>query len=300
MLIGGVGFSGCGNSAKPNVLQSSSSQEAVSKVASSSQVASFSQAASSSQAVPSSQVVSSSQEAVSQAASSSQAAVPQVASSSQEAAVKTGRDGFSILEISDDLFSRMKAGNTYKSDCIVPREDLRYLLVLHKDKEGNTHQGEMVVHKLIAEDVLEIFEKLYDAGYPIEKMVLPDEYMADDEMQMRDNNSSCFNFRFISHTTRISKHGLGMAVDINTLYNPYHKIVTNDDGTPTEVIEPATGAPYLDRTKDFDYKINKGDLCYNLFIEKGFEWGGDWTDRKDYQHFELPTSVTEKYSEMYQ
>ena len=67
------------------------------------------------------------------------------------------------MEISDDLFQRMKAGNTYKEDCIVPREDLRYLLVLHKDKEGNTHQGEMVVHKLIAEDVLEIFEQLYDA-----------------------------------------------------------------------------------------------------------------------------------------
>lgn len=60
----------------------------------------------------------------------------------------------------------MKAGNTYKEDCIVPREDLRYLLVLHKDLNGFTHQGEMVVHKLIAEDVLEIFEKLYDAnGY---------------------------------------------------------------------------------------------------------------------------------------
>lgn len=70
------------------------------------------------------------------------------------------RDGFSIREISDDLFDRMKNGNTYKTDCIVPREDFRYLLVLHKDKEGNTHQGEMVVHKLIADDVLEIFEKL--------------------------------------------------------------------------------------------------------------------------------------------
>ena len=32
-----------------------------------------------------------------------------------------------------------------------------------------------------------------------------------------------------------------MAVDINTLYNPYHKFVNNDDGTTTEVIEPATG-----------------------------------------------------------
>ena len=209
------------------------------------------------------------------------------------------REGFSIQEISDDLFSRMKVGNTYKADCIVPREDLRYLLVLHKDKDGNTHQGEMVVHKLIAEDVLEIFEKLYDADYPIERMVLPDNYMADDEIMMRDNNSSCFNFRFISHTNRISKHGLGMAVDINTLYNPYHKIVTNDDGTKEEVIEPATGKDYLDREQNFDYKIKKGDLCYNLFIEKGFEWGGNWTDRKDFQHFELPTDVTEKYSQMY-
>ena len=209
------------------------------------------------------------------------------------------REGFAIYEISDELFERMQEGNTYKEDCIVPRQDLRYLLILHKDKDGNTHQGEMVVHKLIAEDVLEIFEKLYDANYPIERMVLPDNYMADDETMMRDNNSSCFNFRFISHTTKVSKHGLGMAVDINTLYNPYYKVVTNEDGTTEIVIEPATGAPYLDRTQEFEYKINKDDLCYQLFIEKGFEWGGDWTDRKDYQHFELPTEITDKYCEMY-
>ena len=216
-----------------------------------------------------------------------------------QAAVVKDRPGFSVREISDDLFDRMKRGNTYKDDCVVPREDLRYLLVLHKDKNGHTHQGEMVVHKLIAQDVSEIFKKLYDAGYPIERMVLPDNYLADDEIMMRDNNSSGFNFRFISHTDRISKHGLGMAVDINTLYNPYHKIVKNEDGSEAELIEPATGAPYLDRTKDFDYKIEKGDLCYTLFTEKGFVWGGDWSDRKDYQHFEVPAEIAEKYSALY-
>ena len=100
------------------------------------------------------------------------------------------REGFSIREISDDLFDRMRSGNTYKEDCIVPREDLRYLMVLHKDKDGNIHQGEMVVHKLIAEDVLEIFEKLYDAGYPIERMVLPDNYMADDETKSAAANGN--------------------------------------------------------------------------------------------------------------
>ena len=30
-----------------------------------------------------------------------------------------------------------------------------------------------------------------------------------------------------------------------------------------------------------------GDLCFKLFTEAGFEWGGDWTNRKDYQHFQL-------------
>ena len=214
--------------------------------------------------------------------------------------LKSEREGFAIWPITDELFARMQQGNTFKENCIVPREDLRYIQALHKDKDGNVHLGEMVVHRLIAEDVLEILEKLYDVGYPIERMVLPDNYMADDEIMMRDNNSSCFNFRFISHTTTVSKHGLGMAVDINTLYNPYHKMVNKSDGSKTEVIEPATGKPYLDRTKKFDYKIEKDDLCYKLFIEKGFEWGGNWTDRKDYQHFELPTKITKVWSEKYQ
>jgi hypothetical protein len=36
------------------------------------------------------------------------------------------------------------------------------------------------------------------------------------------------------------------------------------------IIEPATGEPYLDRDADFPYKIDENDLCYKLFIEKGF------------------------------
>jgi hypothetical protein len=151
----------------------------------------------------------------------------------------------------------------------------------------------MIVNKRIAEDVLDILRELYENGYPIERMKLVDEYDADDELSMEDNNSSSFNFRFISHTTRISKHGLGLAVDINTLYNPYTKVVDGE-----RIVEPVTGEPYLDRDASFDYKIEKGDLCYNLFIEHGFEWGGEWTDRKDYQHFEMPDSkIAEWYPE---
>ena len=163
-------------------------------------------------------------------------------------------DSFYISEITDEIFSRID-GKSFKEECTLSRDDLRYLHVLHKDTEGNTLEGEMIVNRHIAEDVLAILKELYESGYPIEKIRLVDEYDADDELSMEDNNSSCFNFRFISHTGRISKHGLGLAVDLNTLYNP---------------------------------KIVKGDLCYDLFIEHGFVWGGEWPDRKDYQHFEIP------------
>lgn len=201
-------------------------------------------------------------------------------------------ENFYISDITDDVFARIK-GKSFKDECTLSREDLRYLHVLHKDKDGNVHEGEMIVNKHIAEDVLDILRELYENNYPIERMKLVDEYNAEDELSMEDNNSSSFNFRLISHTTRISKHGLGLAVDINTLYNPYTKIV---DGK--RIVEPVTGEPYLNREASFDYKIVKGDPCYNLFIKHGFEWGGEWTDRKDYQHFEIPDSkVAEWYPE---
>lgn len=189
-------------------------------------------------------------------------------------------DDFYISEIPDDIFAKMQ-GKSYKEDCTVPREDLRYVHVRHMGFDGEAKDGELVVHKAIADDVLAIFEELYKADYPIEKVHLVDEYDADDEASMSDNNSSAFNFRFISHTTRISRHGLGMAVDINTRYNPYVKTV---DGKLS--IEPANGADYVDRSKDFPHKIDHEDLCYKLFKEHGFIWGGDWTHSKDYQHFE--------------
>ena len=196
--------------------------------------------------------------------------------------------GFWISEIDEATFARIK-GKSYKDNCPIPLEDLRYLHVLHKDINGITHGGELICNVYIASDVLEIFRALFLADYPIERVRLVDEYGADDETSMRDNNSSCFNFRFISHTTKISKHGLGLAVDINTLYNPYVKTVNGK-----LIIEPATAGEYTDRSKNFPYKIEKGDLCYKLFTERGFEWGGEWKTVKDYQHFEVSDEVARK------
>ncbi|MBR3623624.1 MAG: M15 family metallopeptidase [Selenomonadaceae bacterium] len=204
-----------------------------------------------------------------------------------ETLIHRNNKDFYIAKIDEALFRRIN-GKSYKPYCTLPTEDLRYLHLLYKDIDGFEHEGEMICNAYIVADLIDIFQKLYKNNYPIEKIRLIDEYNADDETSMRDNNSSCFNFRYISHTTKISKHGLGLAVDINPLYNPYVKCV---DGK--QIIEPATAKKYLDRTKDFPYKTDKNSLVYKLFAAHGFEWGGDWETRKDYQHFELPTAVIE-------
>ena len=55
---------------------------------------------------------------------------------------------------------------------------------------------------------------------------------------------------------------------------------------PISRVRPAGASAYADRSKDFPHKIDKNDLCYRLFREHGFHWGGTWRSVQDYQHFE--------------
>ena len=189
-------------------------------------------------------------------------------------------DFFRKEDISDELFERMQ-GKSWPEGCTMEREDLMYLSLLYKDADGNTHEGELICNKKIADTLIDIFRQLYDAGYPIEKMVLIDEYGGDDDASMSDNNTSCFNYRTVSGSNNLSKHAMGLAVDLNPRYNPYiHKV------GGVESIEPENGKEYADRSGDFPYKIDKEDLAYKLFTQAGFTWGGSWKSVKDYQHFQ--------------
>lgn len=192
----------------------------------------------------------------------------------------SAQEGFSCGAIPDAVFERMK-GKSYGQGCTVPRQDLRYLTVLHYNKDREVLQGELVCHKDIADALLDIFRELYKAMYPIERMVLVDEYGADDEASMRANNTSAFNYRRALGMRTLSRHAAGMAIDINPRYNPY---VKHREGRT--LISPDNAGEYADRSRKHPYKIEKGDLCYRLFKAHGFSWGGDWKNSKDYQHFE--------------
>ncbi len=214
-------------------------------------------------------------------------------------------EGFFYQPLTDDVIARITGISYPVSETIAPAlavsatnivsdeaagslavsyDDLRYLGIKYYDFNGEVQVGELICNKGIAQDLVEIFYELYLNEYQIEKVRLIDEYNGDDTASMLDNNTSCFNYRVVDGTSSLSKHAIGCAIDINPFYNPY--VVFNKDGSGETYISPKGSEIYADRSQNFPYKIDENDLCYQLFKEHGFTWGGNWNSCKDYQHFQ--------------
>lgn len=144
--------------------------------------------------------------------------------------------------------------------------------------DGAVHRGQMVLDRRIAFDVGVVFEGLLQERFPLAKVIPVVFYGFDDNLSMRDNNSSGFNYRKKEGKDELSSHAYGRALDINPWQNPYIK---------GDYIAPK-GARYDPRVPG---TLTKDSLPVQLFKARGFTWGGDWVECKDYQHFEKPFSA---------
>ncbi|MBQ9449783.1 MAG: M15 family metallopeptidase [Bacteroidales bacterium] len=186
---------------------------------------------------------------------------------------------FSVQAIPPEVEARM-LGRSYPAQAAIPLSELRYLRLSYYDFEGEQQTGELVCNAAIAEDLRDIFSVLYEARYPICSIRLVDDFDGSDDASMAADNTSCFNYRTVPGQKKLSNHARGLAIDINPLENPY----IDRSGR----VRPPEGEAYADRSGDFPHKIDRTDLCYRLFREHGFNWGGAWRSMKDYQHFEKP------------
>lgn len=169
-------------------------------------------------------------------------------------------------------------GATWRGGCPVGPQDLRRVELDYLGFDGSTHRGALVVNKDVVDDVVEVFAALMTLRYPIQKMQTVEHYPgAEDELSMRDNNTSGFNCRPLGNGW--SEHAYGRAVDVNPLVNPY--IDASGD------LQPKTAARYLDRTRDDLGLLHAGDAAVEAFTDRGWRWGGAWRNPVDYQHFEI-------------
>jgi hypothetical protein len=167
---------------------------------------------------------------------------------------------------------------TWHPGCPVPPEDLRQLTLTYLDFKNHRRSGTLLVHRDLADEVVRIFRALLDHGFVIERMVPIEEYGGDDDASMAANNTSAFNCRDTTGKPGVfSNHSWGRAIDINPLINPYVK---------GDKVLPPAGRQYLDRTRSFSGSILKDSFIVREFEKAGWTWGGRWSDRQDYQHFE--------------
>lgn len=161
-----------------------------------------------------------------------------------------------------------------------PKELLDSIVLLNVEyysTDKKLHQGQILVHKTVEEDVKYFFQMAMEEKFPIKQVVPIVKYKWDDDASMSANNSSAFNYRFIAGTTRLSNHSFGKAIDINPYFNP----VIYKDPPKTS----PKGAKYIPGNPGV---FTADSRIVKEMKKRGWRWGGDWTSLKDYHHFDKP------------
>ncbi len=170
---------------------------------------------------------------------------------------------------------------SHHAGCPLRLRQLRYVRMTYVSFGGSARTGEMVVRRRLADDVVTVFHSMYAERFPIRRMRLVDDYEGDDGLSMSANNTSAYNCRRTINGDRWSEHSYGRAIDINPVQNPYV------DGS---FVAPEEGRKHarIDRSADASYRkgaIRSSDVVVDAFRRIRWEWGGDWQNSKDYQHF---------------
>ena len=177
-------------------------------------------------------------------------------------------------------------GGSWHPGCPVSPAQLRLVTLSYWGFDGQTHQGQLVVNVNAVSAVTTVFGRLLAAHFPIRKMVTIDHYPGTgvtlDDESTADDNTAAFNCRNAVNpggTPSWSEHAFGEAVDVNPVENPY----VESNG----VVDPANGAPFVDRGDVRPGMALVGSALNQSFAAVGWGWGGNWASNPDYQHFSV-------------
>jgi len=163
--------------------------------------------------------------------------------------------------------------HSYRAGCPVGPAQLRALRVSYWGFDGRPRLGSIVVARRFATDVVGVFRQLWIARFTIRRLRPVSAYRGSDDASMAADNTSGFNCRYVSGTTRWSMHAYGEAVDVNPVENPY---------VQGGRVSPPAGRAYVDRSRYRKGMALSGGVLVRAFASVGWKWGASFGD---YQHF---------------
>jgi hypothetical protein len=166
---------------------------------------------------------------------------------------------------------------SWRPGCPVSLDDLRLVSLAYIGFDGKAHRGRLIVNRDATTAIVGAFRSLYDARFPIRRMVPVDAYGGDDFRSIEADNTSAFNCRPATGSSHWSNHAYGRAIDVNPIENPYIS------GGKTSHRASVT---YLDRGRVRPGMAVTGGALVRAFAAQGWGWGGTWSgSTQDTQHF---------------
>lgn len=182
-----------------------------------------------------------------------------------------------LTTVPSSQWQQMVEAGMWRPGCPATRTDLRRVEVNHHRFDGTVARGVLVVNRDVAPTVADIFTRLYDAGFPIRRMVPVERYDGDANASLAADNTSAYNCRRpdqINAPPKASPHANGRAIDINPRENPWRDLRC-DCWFPTARTAPREPGPGV---------ILKGGLVWRLFTREDWVWQN--IDVPDYMHFD--------------
>jgi hypothetical protein len=143
--------------------------------------------------------------------------------------------------------------------------------------DDRPHTGEMIVRDDVADAVVGVFGKLFEARFPIEAMRIATPADLTAPPTGRGNGTGAFACRAATGQTRFSAHAYGLAVDVDPFQNPLQR----RDG----LVVPELASAYTDRSWRRPGMITDGDVVTRAFAAIGWTWGATFRAPKDTMHF---------------
>ena len=117
---------------------------------------------------------------------------------------------------------RRTCGRSWRPGCPVGPESLTLIRLNYWGFDNAVHRGEIIVRSDLAGRVASVFGAALTDHYPIRQMWRVDYFGGDDPASMAADNTSGFNCRQVTGGSGLSPHSYGIAIDINTVENPYY------------------------------------------------------------------------------
>jgi hypothetical protein len=192
-----------------------------------------------------------------------------------------------VMPLSEAMKTALVQSGTWKDGCPVPLERLNVVEFSYRNTDGNTFRGSVVAADILGPSLARIVQAMYALGFPLEHPASA----GDPKDPLHFGGTGAFNCRPITGGGGYSLHSYGTAIDINFGINPYIGGYTVDASQhrshATEVVPGDADLRLFVRAAQPPAHSGYAEAIKDLMHQNGYiVWGGDWSNRTDYMHFQ--------------